>query len=103
MATIARHLSYGVKLFVFLTFLRVQEKRPTNRKFVLINGHPGRVSSVDRPLFWALKRREDLSDLSSLARDRSFAARLLVLLIWELKKMRMTWKGENDMAGQKFL
>lgn len=81
MAIVARHLCYGVKLFVFLTFLRVQAKRPANRKFVLINGHPGRVSSVDRPLFRALKRREDLSDLSSLARDRSLAARLLALLV----------------------
>ena len=70
---------------LFFSLLRVQAKRPANRKFVLINGHPGRVSSVDRPLFCALKRREhpgreDLSDLSSLARDRSLAARLLVLI-----------------------
>lgn len=82
MATFARHLSYGVKLFDFLTFLHVQAKRPANRKFVRINGHPGRVSSIDRPLFCALKRRQNpgREDLSSLARDRSLAARLLVLI-----------------------
>lgn len=82
MAIFAGHLSHGAKLFVFVTFLRVQAKRTANRKFVLINGYPGRVSSVDRPLFCALKRREHpgREDLSSLARDRSLAARLLVLI-----------------------